>query len=506
MKKKRMVTWIALLMSATLILIIVMQTIHIVNSYKRANEILNRGISEAINRTIITLQKQDVVVFIYNRLNNPGCDSAFPIDPYLLQLGINNSVSQIYGGGFQIEFSDEKGLYKERFRYSINLNDDEEKDYIESFFNEQFTNEKLNFEQIIKQIEQEFFQNRIPIEKRYDVGTISSILKNSLQSMGIDMNFEFAIANESNKIKIKSKGFDSSRISECYRFNLAPTSLFSDPDVFLVDFPDKNKYALNTIYAQVITSVILIMLFILSFSASIYALLKQKKISEIKNDFISNMTHEFKTPLATIKLAVSSLKNEKTRKNPEMLNSMLEIISQETNRMNHHVEQVLQMALLDKQNMVLNKRKVNMNELVAEAIENIELVVAERGGSINLNFCDVDIFLNIDPELMQNAIRNLLDNAIKYSKDAPEISILTYIVNDSYHISIKDNGIGMSKEAQKHIFERFYRAPKGNVHDVKGFGLGLNYVYEIVKAHKGDISVKSAPGKGSTFIISLPLK
>ncbi|HOL97921.1 MAG TPA: HAMP domain-containing sensor histidine kinase [Bacteroidales bacterium] len=506
MKKKRFITWIIVLMSVSLIFIILLQTFHLKNSYRRASEIIDRGISDAINRTLLILQKQDAIIYIYDKFNTTqSSDSVVPIDPYMVQLGSHPAMNQLSGGGFQIQIQNGTGYY-DNLKYSFSINSQDMNLNVEEFFAKQFSENSFQFDEIIKQLEQEFFQKRIPIEKRFNAQKIEQVLKQSLIATGINMNFEFAIIDQQQKIKIKSKGFKKDRIDKCYRYNLAPTSLFSNPDIFLVDFPQKSKYTLSSIYAQLFSSIALTLLFIISFGASIFALIKQKKISEIKNDFISNMTHEFKTPLATIKLAVSNLKNEKTRNNPEMTNAMLEIISQETNRMNHHVEQVLQMSLLDKQNLILNKKKTNINELVSEAVENIELIVAERGGETELNFCSVDVLLNIDPELMMNAIRNLLDNAIKYCKEAPLIQVTTYISNNSINISIKDNGIGMSKDVQKRIFERFYRATTGNVHDIKGFGLGLNYVYEIVKAHKGDISVKSSPGKGSNFIISLPLK
>ena len=274
----------------------------------------------------------------------------------------------------------------------------------------------------------------------------------------------------------------------------------------LVDFPNKNQYALESIYAQLATSIFLILIFILVFGISTYALIRQKKLSEIKNDFINNMTHEFKTPIATIRLAAASIKNEKARSNPDAMENMLDIITQETNRMNHHVELVLQMAVLDKQNLELKKEKEDINDIIYDSVHNIELVIAEKGGVVTFNPCEDNVFLNIDRDLLGNVLSNLLDNAIKYSKDFPEITVNSFIKGDKFNISIEDKGIGMSKEVQNKIFDRFYRAPMGNVHNIKGFGLGLNYAREIVYAHKGFISVKSTQGKGSVFTISLPLK
>jgi signal transduction histidine kinase len=507
MKKKHMVTGIVLLMSASLILIIIMQTVHLINSYNKTREMLDRGVSEAISQTLVTLQKHDAVVFVYDKLNqtNKETDSIFPIDPYMAQLGLNPTFTQLSNGGMEIKIHSYPGSGMENYTYFFysGFNDFAS---IESYMDNQFAEEQIAFDQIVMQLETEFMQRQTPIEQRFDAETISNILEKSLSSMGLNLDFEFAITDDKNNIKIQTENFDINRKEECYKFNMEPGTLFSNPDILLVDFYNKNEYALKSIYAQLATSIFLILIFIIVFGVSLYALIRQKKLSEIKNDFINNMTHEFKTPIATIKLAAASIKNEKTQLNPKAMSNMLDIISQETNRMNHHVEQVLQMAVLDKQNLEIKKDKDNINEIVAYSINNIELVVAERGGTITLNTCAEDTIMNIDRDLITNVLSNLLDNAIKYSKDFPEIIVTTYIKGDKFNIAIGDKGIGMSKEVQNKVFDRFYRAPMGNVHNIKGFGLGLNYAREIMIAHKGHISIKSAQGKGSTFTVSLPLK
>lgn len=505
MKKKRMVTGIILLMSLALTLIIVMQTVHLINSYNRTKEMLDRGISEAISRTLVTLQKHDAVVFVYDKLNqsNRETDSIFPIDPYMSQLGLNPTFTQI-SGGMEIKIS-YPGTGMENFTYSF-YSGSNDFSTVESFMLNQFSEQQMEFDQIVMQLETEYMQRQIPIEQRFNAPTIENILEKSLSSMGLNLDFEFAITDDKDNVKIKSDEFSIDRAKDCYKFNMTPGSLFSNPDVLLVDFPNKKQYALKSIYAQLATSIFLVLIFILVFGASLYALIRQKKLTEIKNDFINNMTHEFKTPIATIKLAAASIKNEKTRSNAVATDHMLDIITQETTKMNHHIEQVLQMAVLDKQNLEVNKTKEDINEIVSDTVENIELVIEEKGGNITLNICNDNIIIPVDRDLITNVISNLLDNAIKYSKEIPEIVVTTYVKSDKYHIDIKDNGIGMSKEVQNKVFDRFYRAPTGNVHNIKGFGLGLNYAREIVDAHKGSISVKSTQGKGSTFTVSLPLK
>jgi two-component system phosphate regulon sensor histidine kinase PhoR len=500
-----MVTGIILLMSLALTLIIVMQTVHLINSYNRTKEMLDRGISEAISRTLVTLQKHDAVVFVYDKLNqsNRETDSIFPIDPYMSQLGLNPTFTQI-SGGMEIKIS-YPGTGMENFTYSF-YSGSNDFSTVESFMLNQFSEQQMEFDQIVMQLETEYMQRQIPIEQRFNAPTIENILEKSLSSMGLNLDFEFAITDDKDNVKIKSDNFCTDRTKDCYKFNMTPGSLFSNPDVLLVDFPNKKQYALKSIYAQLATSIFLVLIFILVFGASLYALIRQKKLTEIKNDFINNMTHEFKTPIATIKLAAASIKNEKTRSNAVATDHMLDIITQETTKMNHHIEQVLQMAVLDKQNLEVNKTKEDINEIVSDTVENIELVIEEKGGSVTINICNENVIIPVDRDLITNVLSNLLDNAIKYSKEIPEIIVTTYVKGDKYNIDIKDNGIGMSKEVQSKVFDRFYRAPTGNVHNIKGFGLGLNYAREIVDAHKGSISVKSTQGKGSTFTVSLPLK
>lgn len=507
MKKKRMITGIVLLMAISLITIILLQTIHLVKSYNRSKEMIDRGVSEAISRTLITLQKHDAIFFVYDRLNqnNKVIDSIFPIDPYMTQLGLNPAFTQVSGGGMEIQIRSQSGSNADKMTYSF-YSGFSDLSAVESFMYQQFSEKEMNFDQIVMQLETEFMQRQIPVEKRFNSATVIDILRKSLLSMGLDLDFEFAITDDNTNIKLSSENFDIEKVDECYKFNMMPGSLFSNPDVLMVYFPTKKQYTLQSIYAQLATSVFLVLIFIITFGITFYALVRQKKLSDVKNDFINNMTHEFKTPIATIKLAAASLKNDKSHSNPTVMSNMLDIITQETNRMNSHVEQVLQMAVLDKQNLVIKKQQENINDLVTDSVNNIEIIVNEKGGSIILDLCEDDTFLKVDRDLMSNVFNNLLDNAVKYSQDAPEISVKTYFRSNKFNISVSDKGMGMTKEVVNNIFDKFYRAPTGNVHNIKGFGLGLNYAREIVIAHKGSITVRSSPGKGSTFTVSLPLK
>jgi len=242
-----------------------------------------------------------------------------------------------------------------------------------------------------------------------------------------------------------------------------------------------------------------------AFFITIRTLLKQKKLSEIKSDFINNMTHEFKTPLATISLAVDALRNDKVKGNEEKTSYFTNIIKEENKRMNKQVETILQAALLDKQEVQLNLKKLPAHDLIISALNNITLQVEEKQGTLDVQLnADKDMIL-ADEVHFTNLINNLLDNAVKYSKENLAIKLTTENSGNQLKIKIEDNGIGMNKETVNRIFEKFYRAHTGNIHNVKGFGLGLSYVKTMVEAHHGNIKADSVLGKGSTFVITIPL-
>jgi two-component system phosphate regulon sensor histidine kinase PhoR len=256
----------------------------------------------------------------------------------------------------------------------------------------------------------------------------------------------------------------------------------------------------------IIGSILFTLIIITAFFLTIRALLRQKKLSEIKSDFINNMTHEFKTPLATISLAVDALKNEKVVASPEKSAYFIDIIKEENKRMNKQVETILQAALLDRKEIQLNLKMLSVHQIINNAVKNISLPLQEKNGKINLQLDAASDMIMADELHITNIIGNLLDNAVKYAKpEGVSIQISTKNTNQKLIISIKDNGIGMSKETLSRIFEKFYRAHTGNIHNVKGFGLGLSYVKSVVEAHKGIIKPESSLGVGSNFIISIPL-
>ena len=233
-------------------------------------------------------------------------------------------------------------------------------------------------------------------------------------------------------------------------------------------------------------------------------ILRQKKISEVKNDFINNMTHEFKTPIATVSLATEALQDDDIKGNKAFVERYVSVIQEENKRLGMQVERVLQIASLDKKDFKLKIEEANLHQIIEKALVNINILVEKRGGSISSQLLASNPIIEADKVHLTNIVYNLLDNANKYSPDAPQINIRTENISTGVILKISDEGIGMSKEASQKIFDKFYRVSTGNVHDVKGFGLGLSYVKNIIDMHHGSINVKSEPGKGSTFKIILP--
>ncbi len=254
-----------------------------------------------------------------------------------------------------------------------------------------------------------------------------------------------------------------------------------------------------------VSSGVLILVIVLCFGYSIRTILRQKKLSLMKNDFINNMTHEFKTPIATVSLATEALQDKSVSQSSDMHTRYVKMIRDENQRLGSQVERVLQIAAIDKRDFNLNIEELDLHKLIRSLVENMQIQVESRGGRITSVLNAATCAVKGDETHISNCIMNLLDNANKYSPEAPNIIVRTESTYNSITITVQDHGMGMSRETQKHVFEKFYRLPTGNRHDVKGFGLGLSYVKKMVEAHHGTVAVDSTPGKGSKFTINLPL-
>jgi two-component system, OmpR family, phosphate regulon sensor histidine kinase PhoR len=338
-----------------------------------------------------------------------------------------------------------------------------------------------------------------------DKGEIESTLHQSLTYAGINTPFEFALIKDGEVSDgIFKKTSKSEFLKSLYKVRLFPDNIIKRDMLISVVFPQRTNYVLGSM-TWILGGSMLFSLFIFStFALSLYFIIRQKKISEMKSDFINNMTHEFKTPIATISLAADTITNSKVIKDENSIRHFVGMIKKENSRMNKQVETILQIASLDKKEIEFRFENTSLHSIIERALETIEIQVQQRHGSLKTELNAINDIIQGDNEHLISLVHNLLDNAIKYSPEAPEIYVKTENRQDGVILSVEDKGIGMTKSVQSKIFERFYRQSSGNVHTVKGFGLGLNYVRAIVDAHKGEIAVFSEPGKGSRFEIFLP--
>lgn len=279
-------------------------------------------------------------------------------------------------------------------------------------------------------------------------------------------------------------------------------------EALFVSVPNIKGLVLRSLRWRIATSLLFTLIIIAAFYLTVRTMLRQKKLGEIKNDFINNMTHEFKTPIATISLAVDAMRNEKVIQDKDKLSYFSSIIKEENQRMNRQVETILKASQLEKQEVDLNLKPVNVHEVIHDVVDNFVLQLEEKHGQVELQLNAADDLVNADEVHLTNLVNNLVDNAVKYGKEnvPPVIKLSTSSNGKYFTMRIEDNGIGMNRDTVKRVFERFYRAHTGNVHNVKGFGLGLSYVKTMVEAHNGEIKAESTLGKGSIFTVDLPLK
>ena len=342
------------------------------------------------------------------------------------------------------------------------------------------------------------WEEDVPIER------VNEVLSKELENRNIPIPFELGIIKDS-IFTGKSANADTLLLAQSnYKVNLYPNGIFRKDALLSVYFPEREELIYKTLNWLLFISLIFSIIVLVTFAFSIYFILKQKKISEMKSDFINNMTHEFKTPIATISVAADSITNQKIIENPERIRFYTEMIKKENARMNQQVEDILTIARLEKKDFEFKWEAINLHNVIEDAIQSIVLQVEKKGGSVTSELIAVNPVATSDSSHFANLIYNLLDNANKYSLNAPEIKIATSNTAKGVLIVVEDKGIGMTKAVQSRIFERFYRQTSGNIHNVKGFGLGLSYVKAVLEANHGSIFVHSEPGKGSRFEVFIP--
>lgn len=333
---------------------------------------------------------------------------------------------------------------------------------------------------------------------------LEQLLRKELEARHLATDFEYVVYDCFNDSIIFGKSVDLEAEAKSLVYRTSNNDKWNKAShYFGVYFPDKELYILQDMNIWVVSTIFLLLV-ILFFSYTIWVILQQKRLSEIRTDFINNMTHELKTPISTISLSTEALINPNIGKDPERLAKYAKIIKEESERLKSQVDKVLQMATLDKRRVELVKEKVNLHDVIEKTVTGFNLILAANEGEIHLELKATNPTIMGDPIHLTNILFNLIDNAIKYSERQPIIYVSTADHKGGVYLRVRDNGIGMSREEQKHVFEKFYRVPTGDKHDVKGFGIGLNYVLKMVKQHHGRIQLRSEPKSGSTFRIYFP--
>jgi two-component system phosphate regulon sensor histidine kinase PhoR len=517
---KKLFVLLVVLMSLSLIGIIFVQAYHINNTVKNEEEQFTYKVKKAITYTSQRVDEDEYRKYVHE-LREILSKGKKPDSTTLSSIGVYREDSSN-----RIIFTN-TGILEENFKIpsfidmgldSINFSKFTGKTSTQIFNNTDLDGNMaispdVSFEQVYKmdKLEKELFNmqyreeiKNTPIHKRVTPQTIRDLLRNKLLEDNVNINFEFAIYHKDLATKVQSDNFE---LDQASTFGV-PIFLDNNNEseyILYVNFPERTKFIMSSIIGMALLSILFTSIIIIAYTSAIYQLIKQRKISQIKTDFINNMTHEFKTPIATINLALDAIKNPKIIGDEEKVKRYLKMIKDENKRMHAQVENVLRISKLEKNELNISKDRVDLHEIILDAIAHIELIVEDRQGTIETHLDAAISSVLANETHFTNVIVNILDNAVKYSDSQPEITVVTENVGNSIILKISDKGNGMSKSVQKRVFEKFYREHTGDVHNVKGHGLGLAYVKRIVDDHSGHVSVESEKGKGSTFIIKLPL-
>ena len=345
-----------------------------------------------------------------------------------------------------------------------------------------------------------------PLKERINFKLLDQDIRAELMNNGINIPYHFRVETADGREVYRCPDYTEEGEEHTYKQTLFRNDPSSKMGVVKIHFPDMSSYIFSSVRFM-IPAMIFTVVLLITFVFTIVVIFRQKRYSEIKNDFINNMTHELKTPISSISLAAQMLSDESVTKSPAMLTHLGGVINDESKRLRFLVERVLQMSMFDRKTASFKKKELDLNELLESIASSFTLRVEHTGGKIYTEIEAVDSAIYVDEVHFQNAITNLMDNAVKYRKPEQPIDIYlrTWNEKDRLCFSIRDTGLGIKKENVKKIFDKFYRVHTGNVHDVKGFGLGLAYVKKIITLHEGEIKCESELGKGTTFIVSLPI-
>ena len=499
--KKTTIWFLTIIMALTFCGLLYIQVTYMKNMLSMRNDQFNEGVRRSLYAVSSTLEQDETRHFLEE---DAAAIEAKIYSQTPASIDNNGSFHLTMPDGLQAEVTIRNN---ERRQSNINQTNAERYRNMQETIKGQYLYQKGLLDEVILNILSQS-SNR-PIQERADSATVATYLKSEFENNGLNVPFEFAVVNRAGRTIYKSAGYDASRIG---KDNLFVQTLFpNDPanrmNYIKVYFPTKHNYVMSSVKFM-IPSMVFTLILLVVFLYTIIIAFKQKRLTEMKNDFINNMTHEFKTPISSISLAAQMLNDDTVRKSPAMMQHISTVINDETKRLRFQVEKVLQMSMFDRQKATLRLQEIDANKAIANIVSTFKLKVESYGGRITTNLEAMNALVEVDEMHFTNVIFNLLDNAVKYRREDVPLQLKVSsadISGNRLEIRISDNGIGIKREDLKKIFEKFYRVSTGNRHDVKGFGLGLAYVHKMVNELGGDIRVESELGTGSTFIITLPL-
>ncbi|NVK52638.1 MAG: HAMP domain-containing histidine kinase [Flavobacteriaceae bacterium] len=522
--RKKMFVFIVVLMSISLIGIIAVQVYWISNAVEARKDQFKNNVKLSLARVSEEVAEKEYAE--YRRKIKPYLDSTDNVNAIVLR---NFMLQQLDTAGKQRTFysssileeitevptdflaKDSSSFFFRRITgredvFTANKNFTG-KDFPKNKTSQIFTKVKRlqEFEDVYIREAYRAFRSLFPIHKRISNKELSFTLKDEFAKRGIDIDFKYGVYSTDGYLTNLKSGYYTINKANSIGYPLFADSNGKSKFTLYVTFPNQQEHILADISNILLLSVFFIFIIIIAFSSSLYQLLRQKKISEIKTDFINNMTHEFKTPIATINLALDAIKNPKIISDREKVERYVKMIREENKRMHGQVENVLRISKLEKNQLEISKDAIDMHDIIEEAISHVQLLINNQKGTIATQLKALQSEVLGSPLHLTNVLVNILENALKYSDGEPNIQISSESTSKFFIVKIKDDGIGMSKNAQKYVFDKFYREHKGNIHNVKGHGLGLAYVKEIVDNHQGTVFVESEKGIGSTFTVKLPL-
>jgi len=467
---KNLITVIIVIVSVVLLSLTVVQFYWVKNAITVERTNFENKVNDAVSNVIIRLEKIETFSNLQKTMNSQTRVTSF----------------------FNLMDSINRDLYDEML--AVKSPEDIEKLIRKSFMATEFFSEMARKDRPFE------------IEKTLNKPLIDSLLNDELRMKGIETKFEFGVySSEKNRMIIEKTGqYQAQLLKKGLVFTLYPNEFLANPNYLMIYFPYEIRLLLDEMSSIIIVSLILIIILMLLFVYVIRIIARQKKLSEMKNDFINNMTHEIKTPISTISLACEALSDHSVKRNEALSENYIKVINDENKRLADITEKILQAATFEQGELILKKEIFNIEEVIDNVINNIGIQVEVKDGKIIRDFRASNSTIIADKMHLTNVISNLVDNANKYSPRKPVITISTENFSEGIKISVEDNGIGINKENQKKIFDKLYRVPTGNIHDVKGFGLGLSYVKAIIEKHSGKITVESDLKKGSTFRVYLP--